>query len=695
MRSKRTPDRVHVVRPPEQDGHTNARGNEIVRMLAQIGDKLKRSEAERYELLRELREYRKSLRELEDKSDNSEKAFLAIETKLSRKGNVDTESLERQARLERTIKSTEEKIVKAVAGQAVLDKRLKETEDKQSMIDQRLDESVVEQTRIDRQLELSSQDRSRLVRKLERLEEMMSDTKNALNSKAMVLLTDKGAAGQAALSAPTPGMPDTDRERSILSRLLNMQTLGMASMIVAALLGGWAINQVQQPQVPQIAVLENGGLAKLNLQENRWEAVTEAETVSNIIPASGNAEPAEAVDETLVIETDPAASGATVLDLNDDQLLEALEADPASLASQLNDLEPGAIDAEQPVQKEEALQPLKNEIAEKITPPIQIPSVTSFMKDFDSVAFKQEASLQQKILAEKSKSPLIKRIAADKALPTLVKEIEAQAFAGNGEAQHDLAAIYTAGHGGVEQNFERASLWFREAADNKIANARYNLGVLYHQGLGKARDLDRALYWYREAANLNHAEAQYNLGIAHIEGIGTDYNPSLAAAFFERAANNGVMEAAYNLGLIFENGLLGDVKLNEALLWYKIASDQGVADATPAMESLVKTLQIDMKDVDNLVERMQQIHQSEKGHRAGPQQTTSQNNTVAGQAVIAQIQEFLMISGDYAGPSDGIYGPNTETAIRSYQEVNQLPVDGRATKALLNHMVGGASARRG
>ncbi len=695
MKSKRTPDRVHVVRPPEQDTYNAPRGNDIIRMLAQIGDKLKRSEAERYELLRELREYRKSLRELEDKSDNSEKAFLAIENKLSTKGNIDTESLERQARLERTIKSTEQKLVTAVAGQAVLDRRLKETEDKQSMIDQRLDESVTEQARIDRQLELSSQDRSRLVRKLERLEEMMSDTKNALNSKAMVLLTDRGAAGQIALSAPTLSDNESGSDKPFLVRFLNMQTLGMASMIIAALLGGWAINQVQQPQVPQIAVLENGGLARLNLSENRWEAVGSAEQANNIIPASGaeslnqgdlqEAQPfTTSQEEAPLNEIQSQETNAGVLDLNDDQLLEALEANPEGLASELNALEPGATEAQKPVEAPTA------KTQDDVNPVSGAPSITPFLNNFDSIAFNQDPSLSKKIKAEKDNGRLVERITIDKSLPTLVRDIETQAFAGNGEAQHDLAAIYTAGHGGVEQNFERAALWFREAADNKIGNARYNLGVLYHQGLGQDRDLDRALYWYREAARVDHAEAQYNLGIAHIEGIGTDYNPPLAAAFFERAANNGVMEAAYNLGLIFENGLLGEAKPNEALLWYKIAADQGVTDAKPAMEGLMRTLQIDSKDVDNLVERMQQINQSVKGYRVGPSRAAT-GNVTAGQAIIAQIQEFLMVTGDYAGPADGIYGPNTASAIKSYQRVNKLPIDGKATKSLLTYMIGGAS----
>jgi len=689
LRSKRTPDRVHVVRPPEQDDQSSAsRGNEIVRMLAQIGDKLKRSEAERYELLRELREYRKSLRELEDKADNSEKAYLAIETKLKTKGSVDTESLERQARFERTLKTTEEKLVKAVAGQALMDSRLKETEDKQVAIDQRLDESVAEQTRLDRQMELSSQDRSRLVRKLERLEEMMSETKNSLQAKAMVLLTDKSTAAQATLAAPTDmNMSGNKEDTPFMTRILNVQTLGMASMIVAALLGGWAINQVQQPNVPQIAVLENGGLAKLNLEQNKWEPVTGTEA-NNIVPAAGVETPiqtpiqANDVEEVILI---PDEAPADVTDLSDDQLLEAFETDPEGLATQLNEIAPTATEASEPVIEEKVETPVVEETSSILTP-----SITPTMKNFDSVAYKQDASLQKKILGKKSAGSLSSRISPDKKLPELVKQIETQAFGGNAEAQHDLAAIYTAGHGGVEQNFERASLWFREAADNNVANARYNLGVLHHQGLGQDRDLDRALYWYREAAKLEHAEAQYNLGIAHIEGIGTEYNPPLAAAFFERAANNGVMEAAYNLGLIYENGLLGEAKPNEALLWYKIAADQGVPDAKSAMEGLVKTLQIDMKDVDKLVERMQEISQSTKGRRAGPTKASSadaQSNPV----IVSQIQEFLMLSGDYTGPADGIYGPNTADAIRSYQAGNNLSVDGQATKALLNFMVTGAS----
>ena len=57
--------------------------------------------------------------------------------------------------------------------------------------------------------------------------------------------------------------------------------------------------------------------------------------------------------------------------------------------------------------------------------------------------------------------------------------------------------------------------------------------------------------------------------------------------------------------------------------------------------------------------------------------------------MIAQVQEYLMLTGIYSGPADGINGPRTAQAIRDYQDANNLAVDGKITKELLNAMVSG------
>jgi len=60
------------------------------------------------------------------------------------------------------------------------------------------------------------------------------------------------------------------------------------------------------------------------------------------------------------------------------------------------------------------------------------------------------------------------------------------------------------------------------------------------------------------------------------------------------------------------------------------------------------------------------------------------------QVVTAQVQEYLMRSGLYPGPADGISGPLTQDAIRSYQRMHNLNSDGAASENLLSHMLANA-----
>lgn len=634
MKQGRTPDRVHVVRPPQDDyrpesaaqlpaAAPNGRAMEIIRTLAAISDKLKRSEAERYELLAELREYRKSLHELEDKIDRSEKAYLTLENKVKDRDGIEGDITQRQARFERILKETEGKLVQTVAGQSLLDKRLSDTESFHTAITQRVDETITQQARLDRQIEKIAQDKGRMLRKVERMEEILTETQDTLKARALVLLTDRSASAQGALpqvnAYSDAGTDDLTQEMPWWRKSVRMQSVGMMSMVVAAALLGWTINQAQQPDVPKIAVLENGQLARMNVDENRWEAVlppAETQAPADVTTAEPSASvmPVES-DPTLVPmeasapngdmgapESEQTPAAQAVLNASDEQLMAALEEKPEQLAAQLNEIAP--------------------EVQRELDIPTPAPVQTGAydpLKPMAQTAFGQNPAVASMIAKEKGTEAISARMAPDTSLPAAIAKLQDQAYLGVAEAQHDLAAIYTAGRGGVTQNFEKAAFWFREAADNDIANAAYNLGVLYHQGLGVEKDLDHAIYWYRDAAALGHPEAQYNLGIAHIEGIGTEYNAPLAAAFFESAANAGVVEAAYNLGLIYENGLMGNAVRNEdALLWYDIAAKGGNADAKAALQQLSSSMQIGNDGVGKVVERMQGIYQSSHGRRAGP-----------------------------------------------------------------------------
>jgi hypothetical protein len=70
-----------------------------------------------------------------------------------------------------------------------------------------------------------------------------------------------------------------------------------------------------------------------------------------------------------------------------------------------------------------------------------------------------------------------------------------RAFAGerlDDQAQNNLGLIYWQGQQGVLQNYAEAVKLFRKAADQGVAQAQYNLGLMYQYGQGVAQDYAEA-----------------------------------------------------------------------------------------------------------------------------------------------------------------------------------------------------------
>jgi TPR repeat protein len=75
-----------------------------------------------------------------------------------------------------------------------------------------------------------------------------------------------------------------------------------------------------------------------------------------------------------------------------------------------------------------------------------------------------------------------------------------------------------------------------EAGD---ADAQFNLGVMYYQGLGVEQDLKEAVKWFQKTANQGNANAQHNLGVMYANGKGVEQNYVTAYAWESIAATNG------------------------------------------------------------------------------------------------------------------------------------------------------------
>lgn len=53
---------------------------------------------------------------------------------------------------------------------------------------------------------------------------------------------------------------------------------------------------------------------------------------------------------------------------------------------------------------------------------------------------------------------------------------------------------------GVRRDYDKAMLWYQQAAKQNDTRAETNMAMMYAQGLGVAQDLEKAAYWFRKAA---------------------------------------------------------------------------------------------------------------------------------------------------------------------------------------------------
>lgn len=148
----------------------------------------------------------------------------------------------------------------------------------------------------------------------------------------------------------------------------------------------------------------------------------------------------------------------------------------------------------------------------------------------------------------------------------------------------ELRALYAAYETGLnaagEGDMETALHEFRNAAEQGLDVAQYNLGILYYSGNGVRQDYYKAYRWIRAAADQGHVAAMFNTGVLYFNGQGVNprwmsfwplnlinmsSNMQEAARWYERAANLGHGGASYNLATMYRDGF--GVEQDPVLAW--------------------------------------------------------------------------------------------------------------------------------
>lgn len=202
------------------------------------------------------------------------------------------------------------------------------------------------------------------------------------------------------------------------------------------------------------------------------------------------------------------------------------------------------------------------------------------------------------------------------------KYLKEPADSGFVDAQYMLGMIYLSGSTQIKKNESRAFEWIKKAAEDFHADAMFQAGNMYYQGIGTNKDLKKARKYLElaseqnideasgllakidaeknqppttqiatvrtksasdlliESAERGNVKAQYQLAMAYLEGkSGLRKNNAKALTWLKNAAINNHSDAQYLLGSFYYNGNPVQRDLKTAKFWLNKAAGAGVSQA--------------------------------------------------------------------------------------------------------------------
>lgn len=195
------------------------------------------------------------------------------------------------------------------------------------------------------------------------------------------------------------------------------------------------------------------------------------------------------------------------------------------------------------------------------------------------------------------------------ALNSAIAAVQSMVDAGDAEAAFRLGRYYHLES--AEPNYALALKYYQIASDKNHAWATNNLGLLYRNGLGVARNAQKAYEYFQMASRQNNPWSYLNLAEMTFRGLGVPTDASKGIAWLEEGARNNctlclIEEAAlYHSGaygidadshkavaLLDKAAALGDSQAKVIIAELHIVGD-GVAQSSSTAFTILKTLSDD------------------------------------------------------------------------------------------------------
>ena len=149
--------------------------------------------------------------------------------------------------------------------------------------------------------------------------------------------------------------------------------------------------------------------------------------------------------------------------------------------------------------------------------------------------------------------------------------------AGQGDkvSQDIVGAIYEEGFSNLPQDYREALKWYKLSALQGFADAEFNVGRFYYDGLVINVDYKEAIRWWKLSASHGSSRAQHNLGVSYRDGVGTAIDYSEAMNYFKLAAAQGEERAYLNIATMYVKGQGVPQSYHEAKHWWILAAEKG------------------------------------------------------------------------------------------------------------------------
>ncbi|MBI2880352.1 MAG: ankyrin repeat domain-containing protein [Candidatus Tectomicrobia bacterium] len=175
-----------------------------------------------------------------------------------------------------------------------------------------------------------------------------------------------------------------------------------------------------------------------------------------------------------------------------------------------------------------------------------------------------------------------------------------------------------------------------------------------------------------------------------------------------QAANHGDPDAQYRLGQLYELGIGVPQNFVRAHFWYNLAMARGLPKAGKARDAIAGKMT--PEQIASAQESAERWHRSKEAsaQSLGPRFSTENGmkaaegaraakpgraeqdrekwTSLSSKERVQEIQTLLQAKGLYPGPIDGIAGEKTLAAIREFQRVAGLNVDGLVSERLLQSL---------